>query len=201
MPFLCKQKKDNFEKGKPEGNSHSSFMGTFGRDEFQETYIYMYVCKYHICNLCSCSVMPDFLHPPGLQPTGFLCLWDFPGKNTQVGCHFILQGIFPTQPRDRTSVSIGRQILYHQCHLGSPTRLNQSSGLCVLCRLFVTLWSVACLAPLSMGFLVKNTGVGCCFLIQGIFLTQGSNLCLLCLLHYRQILCLLSYQGSPLIHK
>ena len=31
----------------------------------------------------------------------------------------------------------------------------------------------------------KNTGVGCHFLLQGIFLTQGSNphLCLLCLLH------------------
>ena len=26
-----------------------------------------------------------------------LCPWDFPGKNTEVGCHFLLQGIFPTQ--------------------------------------------------------------------------------------------------------
>ena len=25
------------------------------------------------------------------------CLWDSPGKNTGVGCHFLLQGIFPTQ--------------------------------------------------------------------------------------------------------
>jgi len=25
-----------------------------------------------------------------------LCSWDFPGKNTEVGCHFLLQGIFPT---------------------------------------------------------------------------------------------------------
>ena len=23
--------------------------------------------------------------------------WDFPGKNTGAGCHFLLQGIFPTQ--------------------------------------------------------------------------------------------------------
>ena len=29
--------------------------------------------------------------PPGS------CPWDFPGKNTGVGCHFLLQGIFPTQ--------------------------------------------------------------------------------------------------------
>ena len=26
-----------------------------------------------------------------------LCPWNFPGKNTGVGCHFLLQGIFPTQ--------------------------------------------------------------------------------------------------------
>ena len=32
-----------------------------------------------------------------LQPVIFLCPWDFPGKNTGVGCYFLLQGIFPTQ--------------------------------------------------------------------------------------------------------
>ena len=26
-----------------------------------------------------------------------LCAWDFPGKNTEVGCHFLLQGIFWNQ--------------------------------------------------------------------------------------------------------
>ena len=26
-----------------------------------------------------------------------LCPWDFPGKHIGVGCHFLLQGIFPTQ--------------------------------------------------------------------------------------------------------
>ena len=31
----------------------------------------------------------------------------------------------------------------------------------------------------------KNTRVGCHFLLQGIFLTQGSDLCLLCLLHWQ----------------
>ena len=31
------------------------------------------------------------------QPTRLLCLWDSPGKNTGVGCHAILQRIFPTQ--------------------------------------------------------------------------------------------------------
>ena len=35
--------------------------------------------------------------PYGLQPTRLLYPWDFPGKNTRVGCHAFLQGIFPTQ--------------------------------------------------------------------------------------------------------
>ena len=29
-------------------------------------------------------------------PAGLLCTWDSPGKNTGVGCHALLQGIFPT---------------------------------------------------------------------------------------------------------
>ena len=33
----------------------------------------------------------------GPLPTRLLCLWDSPGKNTGVGCHSLLQGIFPTQ--------------------------------------------------------------------------------------------------------
>ena len=45
----------------------------------------------------SLSVVSDSLQPCGLQPARLLCLWKFPGKNTGVGCHFLLQGIFPTQ--------------------------------------------------------------------------------------------------------
>ena len=33
----------------------------------------------------------------GLQPTRLPCLWNSPGKNTEVGCCALLQGIFPTQ--------------------------------------------------------------------------------------------------------
>ena len=42
----------------------------------------------------------------------------------------------------------------------------------------------------------KNTEVDCPFLLQGIFLTQGSKLHLRCLLHCRQILYPLRYWGS-----
>ena len=41
--------------------------------------------------------MSDSLRPHGLQPTRLFCPWDFPSKSTEVGCHFLLQGIFPTQ--------------------------------------------------------------------------------------------------------
>ena len=35
----------------------------------------------------SCSVVSDSYWPHGLQPTGLLRPWDFPGKSTGVGCH------------------------------------------------------------------------------------------------------------------
>ena len=47
--------------------------------------------------LFRCLAVSDSLRPHGLQPARFLCPWDFPGKNTGVGCHFVLQRIFPTQ--------------------------------------------------------------------------------------------------------
>ena len=54
----------------------------------------------------------------GLQPTRFLCPWDSPGKNTGVGCHFLLQGIFPTQELNLGLLHCS-QILYHLSHQGS----------------------------------------------------------------------------------
>ena len=36
-------------------------------------------------------------NPTDCSPTRLLSPWDFPGKSTRVGCHFLLQGIFPTQ--------------------------------------------------------------------------------------------------------
>ena len=59
---------------------------------------------------------------------------------------------------------------------------------------------MACQAPL-WNFSDKNTGVGCHFLLQGIFLTQGSNPRLLCLLHCWQILYLLSHRFPYVLTK
>ena len=48
-------------------------------------------------------------------------------------------------------------------------------------------------------FSSKTAGVGCCFLLQRIFSTQGLNPCLLCLLHCRQTLYPLSHGGRALL--
>ena len=63
------------------------------------------------------SVMSDSQRPHGLQPTGLLRPRDFPGKRTGVGCHFLLQGIFPTQGSNPGLPHCG-QILYQLSHKG-----------------------------------------------------------------------------------
>ena len=46
--------------------------------------------------MCACSVVSS-LRSLGLWPTKLLCSWNSLGKNTGVGCHYLLQGIFLTQ--------------------------------------------------------------------------------------------------------
>ena len=56
-------------------------------------------------------------------PTRLFRPWYSPGKNTGMGCHALLQGIFPTQvssPR----LPHCRWILYPLSHQGSPTILE-----------------------------------------------------------------------------
>ena len=77
----------------------------------------------HLCVL-SCSVVSNSLQRHGLQSARLLCPWDFPGKNSGVGCHFLLQGIFPTQESNPCLLNL----LHWQvdslprCHLGSTSR-------------------------------------------------------------------------------
>ena len=61
---------------------------------------------------------------------------------------------------------------------------------------FVTSWAVAYQASQCVGFLGKNTGVGCHFPLQGIFPTQGSNPCLL---YWQADSLPLSHQGSRIV--
>ena len=51
-----------------------------------------------ICvGVLNCSVVSDSLWPQRLKPTRLFCPWASPDKDTGVGCHFLLQGIFLTQ--------------------------------------------------------------------------------------------------------
>ena len=69
--------------------------------------------------------MSNSLWPFGLELSRFLYLWDYPGKNTGVGCHALLQGIFPTQGlnpcllcllhRQATLVPTGVQVYMYIC--------------------------------------------------------------------------------------
>ena len=61
-----------------------------------------------LCDSMECSQLPSF------SVRGIL-------KNTGVDCHFLLQGIFPTQGLDLGLLHC-RQILYRLSHQGSPTR-------------------------------------------------------------------------------
>ena len=77
------------------------------------------------CNSC-CLVAKSCLtlcHPHGLQPTRILCPLDLPGKNTGVGCHALLQGIFPTQGSNPGLLHC-RWILYQLNQMGSPRILE-----------------------------------------------------------------------------
>ena len=93
---------------------------------------------------------------------------DFPGNSTGVDCHFLLQGIFPTQ-----GMNLGlphcRQMLYCLSHQGSPN------------------------TPLA----VVGYHSGLPFLLQGIVLTHWSNLRLLHLLHWHVGSLPLAPPGKP----
>ena len=124
---------------------------------------------------------------PHRQPTRLPCPWDSPGKNTGVGCHCLLRLNF---------------ILWGKWGI--------CESVCYFLRfyfkLFWWMWSIFCcsvtmscltlLRPL-LDFSGKNTGVDCHFLLLGIFLTQGLNWHLLCLLHWQADSLLLHYLGSP----
>ena len=90
-------------------------------------------CCYYIA-----SVVSDSVRPHRQQPTRLPRPWDSPGKNTGVGCHFLLQ----------------------RMKVKSESEVAQS------CWLLATPWTAAFQAPPSMGFPGKSTGVGCHCLLQ-----------------------------------
>ena len=108
--------------------------------------IYIFSWGKHGC-VCvlSCSVVSDSLQPYGLQPARLLRPWDFLGKNIAVGCHNLLQGIFPTREDPNPGLPQYTQTLYHL----SQTAIS-SVQLVSCVQLFTTPWIAAHQASLSI---------------------------------------------------
>ena len=62
---------------------------------------------------------PTLCYPMDCSPPGFSVHGNSPGKNTRVGCHALLQAIFPTQGWNPGLLHC-RQVLYQLSHQGSP---------------------------------------------------------------------------------
>ena len=71
--------------------------------------------------VCVCCLLSRvrLLRPHRLQLARLLCSWNSPAKNTAVGSHFLLQGIFPTQGSNPGLLHC-KQTLYRLSHRGSP---------------------------------------------------------------------------------
>ena len=80
---------------------HVLFMSIFFMTIMFQLNNYSWACNFsffvvvYCCCLAS-KLCPILLQPHGLYPARVLCPWNFPSKNTGVGCHFLLQGIFLT---------------------------------------------------------------------------------------------------------
>ena len=110
------------------------------------------------------SVVSDFFcDPHGLQPARLLCSWDFPGKNTGVGCHFLhpgdlpdpgvepaspvlAGGFFTAEPPGKPSRQLAHciQLLSEQIHVSKtvPSRAKQRTREETLCPLGLRTLSV-----------------------------------------------------------
>ena len=70
--------------------------------------------------------MSDSLRSHGLQAAKLLCPWNSPDKNTGVGRHSLLQGVFLTQGLN-SSLLYYRQSLYSLNHQGTATLFGKPS--------------------------------------------------------------------------
>ena len=154
----------------------------------------------------SCSVMSDSLwlyaaakslqscltlwDPMDGSPPGS-CPWDSPGKNTGVGCHFLLQCM---KVKSESEVAQSYLTLRDPMDCSPP-----GSSIHGIFQARVLEWGAIAFSVWLYGpwnSPGQKTGVGCHSLLQGIFPTQGPNPGFP---HCRQILYQLSHQQSPRI--
>ena len=113
------------------------------------------------------SVVSDSVRPQRWQPTRLFCPWDSPGKNTRVGCHFLLQGV-----RVKSESEVAQSCPTSLSHGLQPTRLLHP-------------WD----------FPSKNTGVGCQCLLRA-RMARGA-LCKQCISTHPPIFFTRFLQASP----
>ena len=142
------------------------------------------------------SVVPNSLQLHGLLPARLLCPWNSPGKNTGVGCHFFLQGIFLTQGLNLGLLDC-RQTLHHlshQVYIGFHIWLNRvwPFGDWFFC----TFWKFPLISIHSLT--VKNIF---CTYIQSRFIKASSHFSLVSnyILIDRMILCKLTAKQHKMI--
>ena len=129
--------------------------------------------------------IPWIEEPVGYSPQGGKELDIIQQLNNNNAYHLKCRNTLAIKSLKRFSVVVKMGKIY-------KVKVKVKSLSCV--RLFATPWAVACPRLLHpWDFLGKSTEVGCHFLLQGIFPTQGSNPGLP---HCRQMLYCLSHQGS-----
>ena len=95
------------------------FQEAFWDPSSQDTSYSSFLQSLRPSRVCLVTQSYPTLQLHGLQPSRLLCPWESPDKNTGVGCHALLQGIFPTQGLN-PGLPHCRQICYHLSHQGSP---------------------------------------------------------------------------------
>ena len=118
-----------------------------GRDKMRNvelTYTHSVCVCVCVCARARAYAMSDSWDSIDCRPPRLLCPWDSSGKNTEVGCHFLLQGIFPTQGSNLHLLHCW-WIFYCWATRKSTLIVQSLSHV----QLFVTPWTTAHQAPLS----------------------------------------------------
>ena len=135
--------------------------------------------------------MSDSVRLHRRQPTRLPHPWDSPGKNTGVGCHFLLQCKDTWKIMDIINIVLKRGVRgQHKVETqkkkkkpcSCPKNELPAANCCLVIQLHLTLWPHGLypsrlLCPWDVPG--KKTGAGTHFLLQGVFPSQGSNLRLL----------------------
>ena len=110
--------------------------------------------------LFGCSVVSDSFATARTVVPRLLYPWDFPGKNTGVGYHFLLQGIFPTQGSN-LCLLLWQEGSLPLSHQGSPATSDSSQLVqeewIIQCSDFLHVFQHSSLEGLQWDYALKNT--------------------------------------------